>query len=160
MTNVTSGSSKRNWDGEEQNNKRHRGSGRNGDYRDKERGRDDPKDWRDVHLGGPTRGEHTTTVDPSKPQGSREPDSRRSSDYRDRHSRRDDRSRDRHPRDKVRERERQKDRERDKDRPRRDRYREEYKRDGRSSQGSLSPPKSNGQPSVAPPVDDEREEGE
>ncbi|KIK93568.1 hypothetical protein PAXRUDRAFT_507894 [Paxillus rubicundulus Ve08.2h10] len=145
MTNVSAGS-KRSWEG-------HNGEPESQSYK-RQRGREDSRSWRDVHLRSPDdkRGKPSSRRDSRDRRGHRsrerdrervERDPRRASDY----------ARDRDRRDG-----REKDRERDHKR------RDDDRRDGRrrtpAPPDQLSPVVSNGNvPPLPPRADSDREEG-
>lgn len=146
MTNASAGL-KRSWEGhaaESHSHKRHR---------------DEPRDWRDVHLKSPTdkpsksSSSRRDSVDKREPGRSRE-DSRRPSD----HSRDWDRDKDRRDG-----RDRDRDRERDRDRDREHRRREDDRKDERRRRtpprNRRSPALSNGHSYQAKDYSD-KEEGE
>ncbi|KAI0074693.1 kinase-like protein [Panus rudis PR-1116 ss-1] len=146
MTNVSSGS-KRAWEG---------GYDSSSSSHKRPRERDDPRDWRDVHLRSPKSPRRSSgrrdSVDRREYRGrSREYDHRRSSDYRG-----DYRDRDRDRRD-DRDRERRDDRDRDRSKHHDHRsYRDPDQRESR--QGSAAPPTNGHSPIVRD--DSEKEEGE
>ncbi|KAG1837890.1 hypothetical protein C8R48DRAFT_115626 [Suillus tomentosus] len=145
MTNTSAGS-KRSWEGhaaESHSHKRHR---------------DEPRDWRDVHLKSPTdkrsksSSSRRDSIDKREPRRSRE-DSRRPSD----HSRDWDRDKDRRD-DRGRDRDRERDRDHDREHRRREDNRKDEYRRRTPPRNRRSPAPTNGHSYQAKDYSDKEEE--